>query len=121
MGKLIGVLGLFTMIGIAVLISNNRKKINPRIILGGLGLQLALALFLLKTTIGVEIFEGAQAAVLTVIALSDKGAQFVFGENFKEHFFAFSVLPTIIFVSAISASASWLVVLGTFAAVGSAP
>lgn len=90
------------MVSIAFLISNNKKKINYRVILGGLLLQFVLAVFLLKTAIGYRIFKAAQVFITTILSLSDKGAAFVFGESFQEHLFAFSVLPTIIFVSSIS-------------------
>lgn len=48
------------------------------------------------------IFEYAKDGVTTIINLSDKGAVFLFGDNFADHFFAFKVLPTIIFVSSLS-------------------
>ncbi len=103
MERLISFFGLGFMLFIAWLISENRKKIPWRALLGGVGLQFVLALFILKTPMGMAIFEGARDAIGAIIALSDKGGQFVFGESFKDHFFAFSVLPTIIFVSSLSA------------------
>ena len=102
MERIVSFFGLLLMVGIAWAISNNRKKVNPRVVLGGLALQFLLALFILKTGIGMRIFEGAREAVQAVISLSDKGAVFMFGEGFRDHFFAFSVLPTIIFMSSLS-------------------
>ena len=64
--------------------------------------QFALALLILKTTPGRLFFKGIGAAFDWVTELSDKGSVFVFGESFKEHFFAFKVLPTIIFFSSLA-------------------
>jgi CNT family concentrative nucleoside transporter len=82
--------------------STNRKKMDFRIIGGGLALQFVLALLILKTSPGEAAFEWAKNFVNTIISLSDEGAKFVFGPNFTDHFFAFKVLPTIIFVSSLS-------------------
>lgn len=102
MERLISLVGLVTMVLIAWLLSNNRKKINYRTVVGGLALQFLLALFILKTDIGIAIFDAARDAIQGVISLSNTGAEFVFGKEFREHFFAFSVLPTIIFMSSLS-------------------
>ncbi|NRA44989.1 MAG: NupC/NupG family nucleoside CNT transporter [Oligoflexales bacterium] len=95
-------LGLFVMLGLAWLLSNNKRKIDFRVILGGLSLQFILAASILKSSLGQMIFEYAKDGVTTIINLSDKGAVFLFGDNFADHFFAFKVLPTIIFVSSLS-------------------
>lgn len=100
--RVISFFGLFVMMGLALLLSSNRRKIDLRVVAGGLALQFVLALLVLKTQMGANFFDGAKDIVNTVISLSDEGAKFVFGENFSEHFFAFKVLPTIIFVSSIS-------------------
>lgn len=102
MERLISLVGLFAMMFIAWCVSNNRKKVPYRVIAGGLLLQFGLALFILKTPIGAQVFDGARKAISSVVSLSDQGAQFLFGDGFREHFFAFSVLPTIIFMSSLS-------------------
>ena len=103
MQRLISLFGLIAMLAMAFAFSSHRKKISPRTVAGGLAIQFILALFMLKTTVGSKIFDAAQSGVLAILALSDKGAEFVFGESFRQHFFAFSVLPTIIFVASITA------------------
>jgi len=100
--RLMSFIGLISMMVIAWLISNNRKKMDWRVIGGGLFLQFLLALFILKTSMGMFLFEKAKTAVDALISMSDEGAKFVFGANFTEHFFAFKVLPTIIFVSSLT-------------------
>jgi CNT family concentrative nucleoside transporter len=102
MERLISFSGLFVMLGLAWLFSNNRRQMNWRIIIGGIGLQFLLAVLILRTTAGEHLFGFAQDAVQKVVELSDSGARFMFGKDFSEHFFAFKVLPTIIFISSLS-------------------
>ena len=102
MERLISLIGLFAMMLIAWSMSSNRRSLNYRVILGGLTLQFLLGLFILKTDFGVGIFNWAQDAAIRLISFSDSGAKFLFGDGFTEHFFAFKVLPTIIFMSSLS-------------------
>lgn len=55
---------------------------------------------ILKTPWGLNVFRSLGDTVSHFLSFSDVGAKFVFGDNFKDHFFAFQVLPTIIFFSA---------------------
>jgi concentrative nucleoside transporter, CNT family len=84
-------------------LSLNRRRMDWRLIFSGIGLQFLFALLILRTTPGRWVFQAARIGVARVMSFSDEGAEFIFGEGFREHFFAFSVLPTIIFVSAIMA------------------
>ncbi len=101
--KYISILGLIVMMLIAWSISSDRKRMNFRLIFSGVTIQFIFALLILKTAPGEMMFRGARVTVAKIIGFSDAGAQFVFGPAFKDHFFAFSVLPTIIFVSAVMA------------------
>ncbi len=103
MDKLVSLLGLIVMMLIAWAISTNRKSMNFRLILSGVCLQFVFAVLILRTVPGRMLFNAARLGVAKVLACSDAGAEFVFGPGFKDHFFAFSVLPTIIFVSSIMA------------------
>ena len=67
------------------------SQVNWRAVLWGLGLQFALAIFILRTDLGFDIFEWIGNRVTHFLEHSDAGAEFVFGEVFREHFFAFSV------------------------------
>lgn len=96
-------LGLILMMLLAWLISSDRRRMDFRLILSGVALQIVFALFIMKTTVGLKMFEMARTVISKLIGFSDEGAQFVFGDLFREHFFAFSVLPTIIFVSSLMA------------------
>ncbi len=111
MHRLIGFLGIAAILGIAYLMSNNRKAINYRVVYWGLGLQLAFAIFILVTPIGKPVFMFLDSAINKLLSFSDAGAEFLFGplaispgqENSLGFFFAFQILPTIIFFSAFMA------------------
>ena len=108
MERFTGVIGVIVILGIAYLLSNNRKAINFRTVGVGLSIQFGLAVFILKTEIGHDIFDWLGRAVQKVLSFSDKGAAFVFsplvdskllgkvfgGEN--SFIFFFSIIPTII-------------------------
>jgi CNT family concentrative nucleoside transporter len=106
---MVSVVGLVVMMLLAWLLSADRKKMNFRLILSGLALQLVLALVMLHTYVGQSIFSVARDAVTALIGFSQAGAAFVFGEELAAGsdsmpaVFAFSVLPTIIFVSSLMA------------------
>ncbi len=108
MGNLTGIIGILILLGLAFLMSNNRSKINYRIVLWGLGLQWFFALSILKTPIGKPIFNFIDKAISKLISFSDAGSNFLFTSFVPEvgyHFalinFAFRALPTIIFFSAL--------------------
>ncbi|QMS91619.1 NupC/NupG family nucleoside CNT transporter [Nostoc edaphicum CCNP1411] len=100
MERAISALGILVFIGISYAFSINRRAVRWRIVAWGLGLEFAFALVILKTPWGLTAFKSLGDVVSQFLAFSDVGAKFVFGENFKDHFFAFQVLPTIIFFSA---------------------
>src|SRR5205823_6369039 len=100
--------GYFAMIGLAWLLSENKRQFPWRATIVGTLLQFALALLILNTTPGRLAFEGIGAAFTWVSDLADEGSKFVFGERFLEHPFAFKVLPTIIFFSSLAAMLYYL-------------
>lgn len=100
MERAISALGVLVFIGISYALSVNRRAVRWRTIAWGLGLEFAFALLILKTPWGLSVFKSLGDVVTSFLSYSDVGAKFVFGDNFKEHFFAFQVLPTIIFFSA---------------------
>ena len=111
MERFISFAGLFVMMGIAWLLSDNKKKMDFRVIIGGVALQFILALIIMKTSMGQVFFIWSKNVVTTVIEMSDAGAEFLFGPSFKDHFFAFKVLPTIIFASSLSYTLFYLGIL----------
>jgi CNT family concentrative nucleoside transporter len=77
--RLISLLGIFGLIGLSWLASNNRKYIKWRIVFWGLTIQLLFGILVLKTSAGRVAFEGASDGVYKLISFADKGTDFVFG------------------------------------------
>lgn len=116
MGRFTGVIGIIIILGLAFLWSNNRKRINYRVVTVGLLLQIALAIFILKVPLGQEIFYWLGKAINKLLDFSQQGALFVFGDLtkvtpnlpvgiVKSGVFLFVLLPTIIFVCVLVAMA----------------
>jgi len=108
MGRFTGILGLLTMLGLAYIFSTNRRAINKKTVVWGLGLQVVFAIFVLKIEIGRVLFQKAGDAVNRLLSYAFVGSQFVFGDLGAQHspmgfFFAFQVLPTVIFIAAFFA------------------
>ena len=108
MGRLTGILGLLTMLGLAFAFSTNRRAIRIKTVAWGLGLQFAFAVFVLKVEVGRLIFQVAGDLVRKLLDNAFAGSEFLFGELGKPHssmgfYFAFQVLPTIIFIAAFFA------------------
>lgn len=96
-----GLLGLAVMIGLAWLMSSHKRRFPVRIVVCGVLLQFAFAFLILRTKTGKRIFEVVDNVFVGLLDCVDYGAIFMFGDTFKDHFFAFRVLPTIIFFSAL--------------------
>jgi len=101
MYRFISFIGIGIFILIAWLVSENRKKVNFRIVLNGLMMQFLFALLILKTGPGKWVFEFIGAGFNKIVSFADAGAQFVFGGLLEKYSFALSVLPTIIFFSSL--------------------
>lgn len=100
MERLVSLLGLGVFIAFAYALSVNRKGVKWKPFLWGVALQLILALFILRTPVGLILFRWLGDVMTRFLNYTDAGASFVFGENFRDFFFAFKVLPTVIFFSA---------------------
>ncbi|HUF12340.1 MAG TPA: nucleoside transporter C-terminal domain-containing protein [Longimicrobiales bacterium] len=125
--RLVSLLGLAVMLGLAWLMSSDRRHIPWRIIVWGVALQFVFALFILKTPMGVAIFAWLNDVIVALLGFTVQGASFLFGDlvwgnvpvgtgapaanaPFEPSvgqvartgaFFAFNVLPTIIFFSSL--------------------
>ncbi len=123
--RLVGLLGVATMLGLALLLSADRRRIDWRLVGMGLGLQAAFGVIVLKTAAGQWFFDMVGRAVTGLLRFQEAGARFVFGNlvgftvpvgtpgpdgavdtsaGFVAQtgaYFAFNVLPTIIFFSAL--------------------
>src|SRR6202051_1663481 len=108
MGRFTGILGLLTMLGLAYAFSTNRRAIRLKTVAWGLGLQLVFAVFVLRVETGRRVFQKAGDVVNRLLSYAFVGSEFVFGELGKQgshlgFYFAFQVLPTIIFIAAFFA------------------
>lgn len=114
--RLMGLVGIATMLGIAYALSHDRKRINWRMVAAGVALQIALGMLVLWTVPGQWLFTFANTVITGLLSFQEKGARFVFGNLVQNEvplaggatgvaqtgaFFAFSVLPTIIFFSSL--------------------
>ena len=108
MGRFTGILGLITMLALGYIFSTNRRAIRLKTVGWGLGLQITFAVFVLKVEIGRILFQKAGDAVNRLLSYAFVGSKFVFGELGAQRgslgfFFAFQVLPTVIFIAAFFA------------------
>ena len=106
--RLTGLIGMAVILGIGLLFSRNRRAISWRVVGWGLGLQFAFAVFVLRVPWGRDAFAWLGRMATKLLGFSYAGSEFVFGEIGKQHssigvVFAFQILPTIIFVSALFA------------------
>lgn len=109
-GNYIGIVGIVVILGLALLLSTNRKGINVRVVGAALGLQIAIAAFVLYLDWGKRMIEGISFGVQAVIDYSRAGidmlfAPFLTGSHLtgdaSGFSFAIYVLPVIIFFSAL--------------------
>jgi CNT family concentrative nucleoside transporter len=108
MGRFTGLLGIATMMLLAFLFSTNRRAIRIKTVAWGLGLQFTFAVFVLKVSAGRALFQKAGDAVNRLLSYAFAGSEFVFGDLGKQgsrlgFYFAFQVLPTVIFIAAFFA------------------
>ena len=102
-----GILGLLSLILFAFFFSRDRKAINWQLVLKGLLFQFLLAVLILKVPFVQNIFAWMSQVFVTVLQFSKAGALFLFGETLVNNnqfgaIFAFQILPTIIFFSALT-------------------
>jgi CNT family concentrative nucleoside transporter len=107
MGRFTGILGLLTMLTFAYAFSTNRRAIRAKTVAWGLGLQFVFAVFVLRIDAGRIAFQKAGDAVTKLLSYAYAGSHFVFGDLAKPGsqlgYFAFGVLPTVIFIAAFFA------------------
>ncbi|HKK44198.1 MAG TPA: nucleoside transporter C-terminal domain-containing protein [Balneolaceae bacterium] len=119
-GILRGIIGMAAIVGIAYAFSQNKKDINWRLVAIGLGIQFVLAIFILKGSAMADFwsplgwpkafFSWVSSFFVIVLNFTTEGAKFVFGdlakspgtENSMGSFFAFQVLPTIVFFASLT-------------------
>tara|TARA_B100000941_G_scaffold123104_1_gene86735 strand:+ start:2374 stop:3630 length:1257 start_codon:yes stop_codon:yes gene_type:complete len=115
MDRLIGILGILAILVLAYIISNDRNKIDKKLIFWGISLQLFFALLILKVPGGKFVFNSIDIFIKKILDFSVEGSKFLFGNLADDSLyfpgdgswpgfgfqFAFLVLPTVIFFSSI--------------------
>jgi len=124
--RLMGLVGMAALLLIGWGLSTDRSAVPWRVLGWGIALQLLFALFILRTPVGAAIFNGANDVVVALLGFTVEGARFIFGDLVWNNvpvgagdpgnvpmipsagtvaqtgaFFAFNVLPTIIFFSSL--------------------
>jgi CNT family concentrative nucleoside transporter len=98
-------IGILAILALCFLLSSNRRAIRWRVVLWGLGLQVVVAAFVLRTDTGYRLLDRIASGVVWLLHFSSDGAKFIFGPLADPNgslgtIFAFQVLPLIIFVAA---------------------
>lgn len=113
MENYVGILGVAAVLGVAYLMSNNRRAISWRLVLAGLGLQILLALLILKVPGGRDVCTAIGDGIQKLLDYSMDGAAFVFGEDLAKTKFIFLIRvgASIIFISALTSLAYYCGIL----------
>ena len=114
MDYLRGAFGLAIIIFLAFIFSNNRRKIDWRLVLIGISLQLVFGFLITKVEFVKDGFQLLSEGFVKFLSFSEAGARFIFGDLAGDSFgfiFAFKVLPTIIFFSTVSSGLYYLGIL----------
>ncbi|PAB59165.1 NupC/NupG family nucleoside CNT transporter [Anaeromicrobium sediminis] len=115
MEKIISFLGLAVMVGLAYLISENKKAINWKLVLTGIIMQLVFGVLILTWSPGQKLFTVLNDLVTNLLEFTKQGTAFLFGDLLDPSkfgfIFALQILPTIIFFSALMAVLYYLGVM----------
>ncbi|CAH0189515.1 NupC/NupG family nucleoside CNT transporter [Stenotrophomonas lactitubi] len=100
-----GLFGLAVLIGITWLFSNNKRAVDWKLVATGITLQIAFAALVILVPGGRDVFDALGQGFVKVLSFVNEGSKFIFGSlmDTKNYgfIFAFQVLPTIIFFSAL--------------------
>ena len=102
-----GILGIATLLLVAFAFSRNRKGIDWKLVAKGLLIQIIFAVLILKVPFVQSGFEWLSSIFVTILGFTREGSLFLFGDlvgnmNSFGFIFAFQVLPTILFFSALT-------------------
>ncbi|XP_055337536.1 solute carrier family 28 member 3-like isoform X2 [Paramacrobiotus metropolitanus] len=103
--------GIFGIILFGFLISKYPARVNWYTVVWGIAIQLIFGLIVLRWDAGRSVFVWMGDLVESIITFTDAGSEFVFGANFREHFFAFAVCPVIVFFGFLIAALYYLGVM----------
>jgi len=111
-----GLIGITAFVGLAVLFSANRRAIPWRLVFTGLGLQIFFGFLVLHVNAVRQVVEWVGMFFVNILEFNAAGAEFLFGSLITDkqtfgYIFAFNVLPTIIFFSALTSLLFYLGIL----------
>ena len=123
-----GIIGLAVLIGIAFIFSKHKKRIDWKLVASGLAIQVILGLLVFKVPAFASVFGIVAGFFTQLLSFTDEGARFIFG-NWPDwaiiskpgetesvvhtigYVFAFKVLPTVVFFSALTSLLYYLGIL----------
>ena len=110
-----GILGITILLGFLYLMSSNRKAIDWKLVMIALGMQIIFGLAVLKVSFVSQFFDWIGKGFVAVLNYTKEGSIFVFGDLLDPSsvgfIFAFQILPTILFFSALSSILYYLGIL----------
>ena len=111
-----GAIGIISLLAICYLFSVNKHKIDWSLVFKGLLIQLLFAICILKVSIIENLFQGISNIFLAILDFTKDGSVFLFGETLVNNtsfgaIFAFQILPTIVFFSALTSVLFYLGIL----------
>ena len=111
-----GAIGIISLLAICYLFSVNKHKIDWSLVFKGLLIQLLFAICILKISIIENLFQGISNIFLAILDFTKDGSVFLFGETLVNNtsfgaIFAFQILPTIVFFSALTSVLFYLGIL----------
>lgn len=111
-----GLLGVVFLVAVGWVFSSNRKQINWRLVIAGLLLQVVFAILVLKVDFFWAFFNTIGNGFVKVLEFTNKGSEFLFGELVTDTdsygiLFAFKILPTVVFFSALTSLLYYLGIL----------
>ncbi|GAU92803.1 hypothetical protein RvY_04838-2 [Ramazzottius varieornatus] len=96
--------GIFGLLGFGLLISKHPSRVPWYTVIWGIAIQIIFALIILRWDAGRSMFEWFGDIFDSLIDFTNAGSEFVFGKSYKDHFFAFGVMPVVVFFGFIIAA-----------------
>ncbi|KAK2513836.1 Slc28a3 [Columba guinea] len=93
--------GLLMYVFLLFIFSKYPNRVVWRPVFSGIAMQFLLGILVMRTSMGFDMFNWLGIQIQTFLEYADAGAKFVFGEKYRDHFFAFKVLPVLVFFSTV--------------------